>query len=153
MQGQRGIAAAEALLKTGALSNIALLASNQSADNYSASMLPSSANGIPNMLLDDSQWTMSTGNDLSDATTPMVDPVTGTTWTTGITIRYVIDRLCLAAGPSSPSTCVISSSGQDKGGTSWLKKAGGASTPIYRITVRVSGPHNSQTFFQEMVAI
>lgn len=152
MQGQRGLAAAETLLKTGALSNTALLIANQPADNYSATMLPSSASGIPTMLLDDALWNM-TGSDITDATTPLVDPATGKTWTTGVSIRYVIDRLCQNAGPPTAATCVISSSGQDKGGTDWLKRAGGVPMSVYRITVRVDGPHNSQTFVQEMVAL
>jgi Tfp pilus assembly protein PilX len=152
MQAGRGIQAAENEFKSGALANAATLNSDLASANYSSSMLPSGPNGIPNMLLDDSSWTM-TGSDLSDSTTPITDPTTHKTVTTGITIRYVIDRLCTSSGViTDPSQCVISQLGQDKGGTAWLKKAGGTPQPVYRITVRVLGPHNTQTFVQQLIS-
>ena len=33
-------------------------------------------------------------------------------------------------------------------GTNWLRIPGGASRPVYRISVRVTGPHNVQAYYQ-----
>ncbi len=153
MQAGRGIQAAENEFKSGgALASATTLDSDLASANYSSTMLPSGPNGIPTMLLNDSAWTM-TGADISDATAPITDPVTHKTVATGITIRYVIDRLCTSSGAiTDPSQCVISQLGQDKGGTAWMKKAGGTPQPVYRITVRVLGPHNTQTFVQQLIS-
>ncbi len=153
MQAGRGIQAAENEFKSGGpLASATTLDSNLASANYSSTMLPSGPNGIPTMLLDDSSWTM-TGSDISDSSAPITDPVTHKTVTTGVTIRYVIDRLCTSTGViTDPSQCVIGQLGQDKGGTAWLKKAGGTPQPIYRITVRVLGPHNTQTFVQQLIS-
>lgn len=152
VQAARGVAAAEAELRTGALSSATALDSDLASANYSATMLPSSANGIPNMLLDDSAWTM-TGADIDDTTAPVTDPSTGKTLVTGLTIRFVIDRLCTTSGPvTNAADCVVSLLGEDKGGTAWLKKAGGSVHPVYRISVRVTGPHDAQTFVQQLIS-
>jgi hypothetical protein len=70
------------------------------------------------------------------------------TSTDGITLRWVVDRQCLATGAFSTASCEFSSSSGDAGGSSWLRKPLGASRPLYRISVRVSGPHNTEAYFQ-----
>lgn len=155
MQGQRGIEYAETLFSgSGLLASSTNLVANQSSVNYSATVLSAGANGIPTILLDDTAWAASgmSAADISDSNTALVDPVTGQTLSTGITMRYVIDRMCSSTGTANPSTCVVSAIGQDTGGTSWQKKAGGSTKPVYRITVRVDGPHNTQTFLQQLVS-
>jgi type IV pilus assembly protein PilX len=60
----------------------------------------------------------------------------------------VIDRQCAAAGSFDATTCVYVPGSSDAGGTNWLKKAGAEYVPVYRISVRVSGPRNTQVFLQ-----
>lgn len=111
--------------------------------NYSATILPTSSasRGIPDVLLDDSQFAAvgSAANDIVDASS-------------ALTIRYVIDRMCSTAGPADASTCVLSTQASDKGGTGWLRKAGGGFQPVYRVSIRVSGPRNTQAFIQTTLA-
>lgn len=142
-QGERGIAAGKKALGIGgALGTDAVRRAHQPASNYSASVLPSDGHGIPLMLLDDTLWN-SAGMSLPDVTD------TGSK----ITIRYVIDRLCNGVGPATPTTCTVSTLGSDTGGTAWLNKAGGSSLPVYRISLRVTGPQNTQTFMQSTFAL
>ncbi len=66
-------------------------------------------------------------------------------------IRYVIDRLCAATPPTvvaSIATCV-QSTGLPTGGTA-NHNTGVAppSATVYRISVRVNGPRNTQAFLQ-----
>ena len=42
---------------------------------------------------------------------------------------------------------------EDKGGSSFLKKAGGGLRPVYRISVRVTGPRNTQAYLQGTVTL
>ena len=82
-------------LTTGALNSEGLRQLDLPGSNYKASMLASNAkSGIPNVLLqnDNSFLTVATLPDWSSAT--------------GATVRYVIDRQCLADGPFNPDTCV-----------------------------------------------
>jgi type IV pilus assembly protein PilX len=126
-----------AALATAALRNTSLAGSNYSA----VTLQTNSANGIPNVLLNDSLFSSAgtAGNDVIDATY-------------GVTIRFVIDRLCSAGTTApSPTTCVANNRTGDKGGTGWLPKAGTTFQPIYRISVRVTGPKNTVSFVQTMI--
>lgn len=111
--------------------------------NYSATILPTSAGnrGIPDALLDDSKFALvgSSANDIVDADSK-------------ITIRYLIDRMCSQTGPVSAGGCALNTQASDKGGTGWLRKAGGGFQPVYRISVRVTGPRNTQAFVQTTLA-
>lgn len=139
-QGERGIAKAMALLKSGALADESVRENNSTANNYSASMLTTNGRGVPNVLISDTAYSTAafTASDITDTTT-------------SVTIRTVIDRQCAAAGPFSASSCVYVPGSSDKGGTNWLKKAGSEFAPVYRISVRVSGPRNTQVFLQSTV--
>ena len=158
LQAGRGIQAAENELgQGGSLSSATSRESDQIGSYYSATMLPSNAQGIPTVLIDAAtsnpgSGTVPVGEIDPPGQSSIVDPVSGKTVATGITIYYVIDRLCTSAGAiTSASTCVLHELGQDKGGTAWLKKAGGALLPVYRISVAVVGPHNAQTYVQQLV--
>jgi hypothetical protein len=144
-QGERGMAAAVVAFKTGLLKDAATRNSNLGTANYSASILSSDNQGIPLLLLkSDSDFTGAgmTLADISDSST-------------SVKVRYVVDRLCLAAGNFDAASCVSNSStcqggGMDKpGGTS----AGCQQLPVYRISVRADGPRNSQAFLQAMVTM
>lgn len=143
-QGERAIAIArKSMSGNGALADSATRQSNAPANNYSAIVLPTNAQGIPNILLSDDAWTSShmTGADIADNAS-------------GVTIRYVIDRLCTASGPPSSAKCVVSSRGAN-GGSAFLitRKAGGDAPPVYRISVRITGPQNTQTYVQSTFSI
>lgn len=135
-QGERALLAAmNAVSNAGALNSPESRQTNQPAANYSASMLATDAHGIPMALLSDGAFNAvgQANNDISDS---------------GLTIRYVVDRLG-AAGPCSDSTCAL---------TGALPVRGGAALPgdnlpppqqeIFRVTVRVTGPRNTLSFFQ-----
>jgi len=70
-----------------------------------------------------------------------------------ITLRWVIDRQC-ASGTAAFSTaaCESVSSSGDAGGSSWLRKPNGASRPVYRISIRVTGPRDTEAYFQSTFA-
>jgi type IV pilus assembly protein PilX len=144
-QGERGIAAALSELRTGALASDGSRTANRNASNYSATQLDSSLQGIPNVLLSDSTFA---GSGFSRAE---IDDAAA-----GIKVRYVIDRQCSVAGVYSESTCQSQS-------TAGPKTAGGVDLvdlivppqqrPVYRISVRVTGPRGAQTFVQTTLTL
>ncbi|NSL55637.1 pilus assembly PilX family protein [Uliginosibacterium aquaticum] len=136
-EGERGMAAAITLFKSGALASDSSRTADLASGNYSATILPSNARGIPLVLVNDSTFSSKgmSGSDITDSST-------------GVTIRTVIDRQCSSAGSFDASTCVYIPGASDVGGTNWLKKAGAEYVPVYRISVRVSGPRNTQVFLQ-----
>jgi Tfp pilus assembly protein PilX len=103
--------------------------------NYSEQALPD-LNGIPTALLDDTVFA-TVGSQANDITP-----------TTGVSVRYVIDRLCKATGTPTLSNCAAYKSGGDKGNMNNTQNAGTTFQPVYRITVRVTGPKNTITFLQ-----
>jgi type IV pilus assembly protein PilX len=137
-QAERGFAQAVKNL------NSAAVTANLPGINYSATQLTSNAQGIPNVLINDSTFTASgmTGSDITDSSA-------------GITIRTVIDRQCSAVGEFSSTTCVpyvvpISSA---LSGTARLKQVKGENQATYRISVRVKGPRNTEVFQQMIVTL
>jgi type IV pilus assembly protein PilX len=144
-QSERAVAAALADLRTGSLSSASSRQTNRAASNYSAALLASPSQGIPTVLLDDSAYTTAgfTRTDITDTAA-------------GITIRYVIDRQCSAAGTFDAAACTaVSTIAGDKGGSSQGSdsKAGGGSAPVYRISVRVTGPRGVQSYLQTTVVL
>lgn len=121
---ERGVVVAMQAVEGGTLGT-----ANVSASNYSASALASNANGIPNVLINDSSFSFS-GADISDAGN-------------GVTVRYVIDRQCNAAGAVDiQRACSFVNIGTDE------KPSYQA---VYRITVRATGPRNTRAFVQATV--
>jgi type IV pilus assembly protein PilX len=102
-------------------------------DNYSATILASNSMGIPNVLLNSSLFTTFTAPDISDSANNIV-------------VRYVIDRMCVAAGPATDTNCSLWT-GTVNGGSVPRKKVE-PSIPIYRISVLTTGPRNTQAFVQ-----
>lgn len=111
------------------------------AANYSAVTLATNAQGVPTALLDNTAFAA-----VGTAANDIVPNANSQ-----ISIRYVIDRLCSA----SPVTVVASinscvqSTGLPTGGTANRNTAvAPPSATIYRISVRVDGPRNTQAFLQ-----
>ena len=143
-QGERGIAKVVAALKTGALaSEGAREADALATSNYSSTVLTSDIHGVPLVLVDNTAYT-SAG---MVATTDLVDS------TSGVTIRYVIDRQCTTTGAFDASTCTTSATASDKGGTCCKPRAGAESRPIYRISVRVIGPRKTEAYLQRTLVL
>lgn len=141
-QGERGMAAAILSMNgSGALVSEITRQSDLVSSNYSASLLTTDVHGIPTILLNDDTWTTA-GMSAAD----IKDTVSG------VTIRYVIDRLCAVSGAASTANCIVGSYG-DKGGTANVKRAAGITPPVYRISVRVTGPRNTQTYLQTTFSI
>ena len=139
-QGERGVAAAKAEIQNPAQLGTAIaLQTSAPAFNYSATLLPSDAHGLPLMITNDALWTM-TGADIVDATT-------------GVTIRFVIDRLCNLPGPTSTASCIVGSTMLPTGGTANVSKGVPNGPIVYRVSVRVSGPRNTQSFMQTTLSM
>jgi hypothetical protein len=143
--GERGIARALQLLRSGALANETSRQTASPANNYSPAVWASDARGIPNVLLDDDAFAAAglTGADIVDADA-------------GVTIRYVIDRQCEAGTTVFDATrCIAQATKGDPGGTAHLaqKKPGGELRPVFRISVRVTGPRGTQSFLQSTAVL
>ena len=113
---------------------IADLTADDAQANYSASILPANAQGIPVALL-----TGAAGN------------VITTGQNGSVTIHYTIERMCSAAGPSSPANCVRTAGASSGGGSDLKHYAMPPTLPggvIYRLSARVSGPRGTESFFQ-----
>jgi len=112
----------------GVLSSSTSTQADNTALGYYAEMLPVNTQGIPTILL-------GTGG-------------ISLTGASGVTMNYVIDRLCQVAGPSLASQCVQSSAAP----LATTVKSTTALTPpsatVYRLSVRVNGPRSTQVFLQ-----
>jgi type IV pilus assembly protein PilX len=142
-QAEEAVSTVMTEFKTSALPLGGATTASMPAANYSATALPTNAQGVPTALLDNAAFALvatpglqPAGNDIAGRTPDVV-------------IHYVIDRLCapLTVVASSP-TCV-QSSGLPTGGTANRNTAvSPPSATVYRISVRVDGPRNTQAFLQ-----
>lgn len=121
---------------SGAAGAIADLKADDAENNYSASMLAANAQGFPTALL-------------SGAASNVI-----TTGENGsVTIRYVIERMCDQAGPSSDAHCVQTVGTGNNSGSDLKPYAPPQALPgsvIYRLSARVSGPRGTEAFFQTL---
>lgn len=128
------------LFKTGALAGADDI-NDLKAENYSATTLAVNPRGIPTVLLSDTAYDAKAAKKIANDDDH-------------VTIRYVIDRMCNAAGtPASLGAkgCVYAPlTTQVLGGSSQRAKEElpPPSSLIYRLTVRVDGPRNTQVFLQ-----
>ena len=138
-QGERAIRlAANALSPTGALGVAAARMVSNPAQNYSATMLASDASGIPLALLN-TTTAGALGGLGSSANEIKMDG-------DSITVHYLIDRLCVNPGAFSASHCQVLGRANNFGPKQNNPVA--PPQPTYRITVRVTGPHNAYSFYQ-----
>lgn len=137
-QAERAVVQARRLFLSGSLASEAARSANLPAANYSAMKLAADENGLPLVLLKDSAFAaagMTGANDIADDTT-------------GVRVRYVIDRQCGAPGAFDESACAAVQDEGDPGGSPQIRKPRGESRPVYRVTVRVDGPRSTQAFLQ-----
>lgn len=141
-QGEQAVSTVMTAFKTGALSTDATTSNLKSA-NYSATPLATNAKGIPLALLNDGAFAAvgTTVNDLTGATPD-------------VTIRYVVDQMCdgtpaALAGQSTGCVTLGSSSGTTGGSSQAMgNQPPSSSSLLYRLSVRITGPRNTQVFIQ-----
>ncbi len=151
-QAERALGAAFTDFSTGPLASELARESSLATSNYSATMLPNNAQGLPTALLTDAAFA-AVGNTAKDITLADL----------GVTVRYLVDRMSTAAGPCGPATCVLASQQVAGGsGSEWINAqnsngVGGVGAappqPVYRVTVRVTGPRGTQSYFQSTFTI
>jgi len=157
-QGERAMAVVLAEMQTtvppsvpvGALSTEVARQAHAPAFNYRASQFDSAAvtdQGIPLALLNDANFS-SVGTATRDIVIADMN----------VTVRYVVDRLCKGAGIALAGECtmvdslVSNSANSSDPLTAEFGSAGGAGAVpqlvVYRLSVRVTGPRQTQAFFQ-----
>lgn len=151
-QGERAVTSVMALLQTGALNSETARQSSDSARNYSAIMLASNAQGLPNALVSDSTFT-GIGTGSNDIT--ITDQA--------VTVRYLVDRLCVNTGVAASNHCSMADDPNPTGGSGSEtiraedSSAGGAGAVgqrvVYRVSIRVTGPRSTQAFFQTTLSL
>jgi type IV pilus assembly protein PilX len=139
-QGEQAVSYVMTEFKPGPLGILSSPTASQSdllTANYSSVILPANREGVPNVLLDDVAFTAQfTGPDIAGAPS------------SGVTIRYVIDRLCSVTGIPSSALCVQSSALPTGGTHNRNTAVPPPSATVYRLSVRVSGPRSTQVFLQ-----
>jgi Tfp pilus assembly protein PilX len=136
-QAEQAVANVMTEFKTNALPLGGATTASMPGANYSASTLVTNAQGVPTVLLDDTAFALiGTAADIVGRTPD-------------VTIRYVIDRLCVAGTVIPTTTACVQSTGLPTGGTANRNTAvAPPSATVYRVSVRVTGPRNTQAFLQ-----
>lgn len=141
-QGERAVATVMAQFSgSGAFATSAATAKSNPGLNYSAKQLPANSKGIPLALIGSTDVSVATGAPISDA-----DSHTE--------IRYVVDRLCTSEGSAASlgaGGCIYApANSQVTGGSSTQAETAlaPAQAPMYRLTIRVTGPRDTQVFLQ-----
>mgnify|MGYP003575783819 CR=1 FL=1 len=135
-QGERAVSfvLANKLAGGGALANAT---DDLPGENFKATKLDTNAQGVPLALLDDKAFGAvgKASNDLTDAVAQ-------------VSIRYLIDRLCTSTGPATSTGCVQSSAAPAGGTASPTPPPTPPTASISRLSLRVSGPRDTQVFMQ-----
>ncbi|WP_440534621.1 pilus assembly PilX family protein [Variovorax sp. YR566] len=106
-------------------------------ENFKATKLDTNTQGVPNALLNDKTFATvgKASNDITDTAAQ-------------VSIRYVIDRLCSNTGPATSTGCVQSSAAPAGGTVTPTPPPAAPTATIYRLSLRVSGPRDTQVFMQ-----
>jgi type IV pilus assembly protein PilX len=151
-QAERAAATALTLLQTGALATVTARQNHSTANNYSATILATNAQGLPNVLLNDTIFTTVgvASNDIVVADQ-------------AITLRWVVDRLCVNTGVAQANHCTMANDPAPAGGSGsdlinaidTTSGGAGALAPrvVYRMSIRVTGPRSTQAFFQTTMTL
>lgn len=147
-QAERAAASVMTMLQSGAVSTEAVRQANLASSNYSATILPTNAQGIPTALMATDAAFGAAWNTANDIT--VADQ--------GITLRWVLDRLCVNAGAADESHCTMQDAGTTNADSaSQRNSAQNASSTglgalqrqvVYRLSIRATGPRNTQSFLQ-----
>ncbi len=156
-QGERAVDRVLASFRSGQpLASAATRANNLTSSNYSATTLGVNAQGIPSILTD--------ANFGNTWTAPDIDGTTDSDLANqGVSIRYIVDRMCNATGDEQTlgaANCVVSDNPMPSGGSASnllgpdgkplcaTCKSAAPQGVVYRLSIRVTGPRNTQAFFQ-----
>lgn len=93
--------------------------------------------------------------DVWDALSSSVTPVTLSEDAAGNEVAYLIQRMCSATGDAATGTCSEAPSSSECGQSHSSNSSGlGCTSQVYyRVTVKTTGPHNTVSFTQAMVAM
>lgn len=129
--------------------------------HYKASMLPTNALGIPTALQSATAYAL-----VADAATDIKESTDASLTGQAVSIQYVVDRLCTAGTTiENPANCQLSNnpvpSGTSSSNIQSAERAGMCATcvpatpqgVVYRLTVKVTGPRNTQSFFQSTFTV
>lgn len=151
-QMERAVDVVSRELNGGVLAAETARQNSAAANNYSATLLPSNAQGIPAALLSDATFA-GVANSSNDIT------VSGQ----AITVRYVIDRMCANTGAADSNHCTMANDPVAQGGggaganSAAYTTSGGSGAikqrVVYRLSVRVTGPRSTQAFFQSTMTL
>ncbi len=149
-QGERAMAEVLAQMEGGALGTEVIRRNHVLARNYSATQFTGNAitaQGLPVVLVNDAAFAL-VGTAARDIAIPDM----------GVTVRYVVDRMCgnigvaLADHCTMADTAVSNSANSSDPLTAEFGSTGGAGAApqqaVYRLSIRVDGPRQTQAFFQ-----
>lgn len=148
-QAERAVPAIKALFTTGALKSASSRTADNSNINYYASIQANNTQGLPIKL-----FSVPNNN---------VNNMTDTQ--SGVTVRYIIDRMSLAAGaPSIDNGGFVPINQINNAGDDLIRETGTSGSPnrpqinggmvsIYRISIWATGPRNTESFLQVIFTI
>lgn len=138
----RGIQTAiNAFAAGGGLQDAVTTESNNSASGYCATIQPTDTRGIPLQLTSLS----------AQSSCPNITAQSISLTNTKETVRYLIDRQCIATGEASSTNCNQGGLQSAAGGSSNSQHTGRVSPALFRITVRVDGPKNTVSYSQVII--
>jgi len=148
VSSDRGVETALGWIEAKVIANLADLNSDSVADAYYATYLAPNLDN-PAVLKADATWAaaaVATGPDITAGTENL-----------GNNIRYIVQRMCRNAVPPVVEECLFGDT-EIGGGSKKVKtgnKAGAkiniVQSPMYRVTVRVTGPKNTVSYTQTFV--
>ena len=149
-QAEHAVPIIKALFTTGALQSTSSRTTDNAEINYYASIQANNTQGIPITLLAIAD---NNANNIIDSKS-------------GITVRYVIDRMSLATGiPSIDNGGFLPINQIDQAGDGLIRGTGNGDTggngnqvnggmaSLYRISIRATGPRNTESFLQVIFTI
>jgi hypothetical protein len=160
-QAERAAAVVVQRLETGGLNTVAARGANSTALNYRAQAFTprlSSDTGCPNLKVNDQGIPCSLLSDTAFAAVGVTANDISVS-SQGVTVRYVVDRLCGATGNETTMTnlmltCTTGPTPDARGGSaSDINVAQLRPQVMYRVSIRVDGPRNTQAFFQTTFAL
>ena len=145
--GDVAISTIRQIFSTGTMSSGTTRQSDVTAQNYFSHIQASNTIGIPTILLDKTIFDATySGRNINYATSQ-------------VTIRYVVDRMCIqrspavAVDPLNADACSILAGSIKIGGSDFNPEPPSNPRGIYRISMRISGPRNTEAFMQSTFAI
>lgn len=142
-QAERALPVIRTIFATGALATSTSRENDLLSSNYYATLQPSNTVGIPTELLDKAAF------DAKFGSKNIVE--------SGVTIRYLIDRLSFQTGACSASICAVAQGAVAQGGdaTNNICSTGcnagpvsASASAVYRISVSATGLRNVETYMQ-----